>query len=95
MPLNGQQVKPMLLKTYFLNKTDNVSVMQSFINACILLWPDGIEYDRMWLVHTDQASSMLLVIANQKPMYSNLNHIAYALHRDSVKLKYEEKVSIV
>lgn len=74
-PLNGQQVKPMLLKTYFLNKTDNASVMQSFNNACVVLWPEGIEYDRVWLVLTDQASYMLLAIANLKPMYSNLKHV--------------------
>lgn len=91
-PLNGKQVKPMLLKTCFLNKTNNASVMQSFNNACVVLWPDGIEYDRVWLVLTDQASYMLLAIANLKPMYSNLRHvtcIAHALHRVCEAIKDE------
>ena len=74
-PVNGKQVKPMLLETYFLNKTDNASVMRSFNNACVVLWPDGIEYDRVWLVLTDQASNMLLAIANLTSMYSNLKHV--------------------
>ena len=46
-PLNGHQVKPMLLKTYFLGKTDNASVMQSFNDACFVLWPEGVKYDRV------------------------------------------------
>ena len=67
--------------------------MQSFNNACGVLWPEGIEYDRVWLVLAEQAPYMLLGIANLKPMYSNLNHvtcIAHALHLvcDALKDKY-------
>ena len=81
----------MLLKTYFLNNRQ-CQCDANFNNACIVLWPQEIEYDRVWLVLTDLAPYMLLAIANLKPMYSNPIHvtcIAHALYRVCEALKDE------
>lgn len=69
---------------YLLEQTNNTTVMRSFNDCCNLLWPSGIQYDKVWLVLSDQASYMLLAFANLKAMYTNLRHVtclAHALHR--------------
>ena len=58
-PLTGEPVKPMLLKMYNLDKTNSMTVKESFNNARLRLWPYGIMSDRVWMVVTDQASYML------------------------------------
>ena len=67
--------------------------MQSFNDTCSFLWPDGIKYDRVWLVLTDQASYMLSALSALKMLYNKLSHvtcIVHALHRvcESVHMKY-------
>jgi len=69
---------------YELEKTNNATVMRSFNNCCAALWPDGIQYEKVQLVLTDQASYMLLAFSNLKMMYTNLKHVtclAHAIHR--------------
>lgn len=93
MPLTGEVEKAMLLKMYNLEAVNGGTVMQSFNDACCFLWPDGIKYDHVWLVLTDQASYMLSAFRMIKLMFPNLNHItciAHALHRvcESVRSKY-------
>jgi len=96
-PLTGKLVKPMLFKMYNLEKTNTYSltVMQFFNNTCSRLWPDGIMYDRVRMVVTDQASYMLSAFSNLNQMYSNLRHvtsIVHALHRvcESVRVEYSK-----
>ena len=75
-----------MCSTYFLEKTNNPTVMQAFNDSCTKLQPEGIKYEKVGLVVTDQASYMLLAIKNLKGMYPNINHvtcIAHALHRVS------------
>ena len=55
------------------------------------LWPDGIKYNRVWLVLTDQASYMLSALSALKMLYNKLRHvicIVHALHRvcESVRM---------
>jgi len=94
-PLTGEPVQPMLLKMYNLDKTNSSTVMQCFNDACSKLWPEGIKYDRVWMVLTDQASYMLSAFSNLKAMYSSLRHvtcIAHALHRvcEAVRVEYSK-----
>lgn len=69
---------------YILEKTNNSTVMQSFIDACSFLWMGSIQYDKVLLAVSDQASYMLLAMSNLKSLFSNLNHVtclAHCLHR--------------
>ena len=67
--------------------------MQAFNDTCSFLWPDGIKYDRVWLVLTDLATYMLSALSALKMLYNKLRHvtcIVHALHRvcESVRMKY-------
>jgi hypothetical protein len=82
--LNGEPVKPMLIDVIFLDKTNSSSVQQAFISCCHILWPQKVEYEKVSLLITDQASYMLLAGKNLKGIFPNLNHvtcIAHALNR--------------
>ena len=74
-PINGTNVKPMLLNVLFLEKVNNITVMQAFIDTCLLLWPNGIQYEKVTLVVTDQAQYMLLTIKNLKALCPNIKHV--------------------
>uniref|UniRef100_A0A915KHY5 Uncharacterized protein n=1 Tax=Romanomermis culicivorax TaxID=13658 RepID=A0A915KHY5_ROMCU len=51
VPLTGQPLKPMLLKMYELEKTNNSTVMQSKINICGFIWGAEIHYEKScWMV---------------------------------------------
>jgi len=60
-PLNGNPHKPMLFWCKFLEKTNNITVSQNVNDALRVLWPENIEYEKLWLVVTDQASYMLRI----------------------------------
>jgi hypothetical protein len=64
-PLNGEPVKPMLLDTQFLDRTDHDSVQRGFLDACVKLLGD-VRYDCVKLVVTDQAPYMVLAMKNLK-----------------------------
>jgi hypothetical protein len=83
-PLNGEPVKPMLLKCTQMEKTNSETTMRGFTSACAFLWNGELFYDRVWLVVTDQASYMLKAFKQLKAMFPNLAHVtclAHALHR--------------
>lgn len=93
MPLNGKLIKPMLLKMYNLEKANNSTVMRSVIDACGVLWPGGIQYDKVISVVSDQAAYMVLAVTNLKALFPNLHHVtclAHSLHRvcESVRNEY-------
>ena len=93
IPLTGIYVKPMLIKMYELEKTNACTVMQCFNDICTKIWPDGIQYDKVLLLVTDQAPYMKLAGNNLKMLYSKLNHVtclAHALHRvsEAIRGKY-------
>jgi len=93
--LNGKPVKPMLLSTSFLEKTNHSTIQQSFIDSCNMLWPIHCEYDKVKLVVTDQATYMIKAFNNLKNIFLNLNHITcivHALNRvcESIREKYFE-----
>jgi hypothetical protein len=93
-PLNGFQQKPMLLLSKYIDNTNNLTVSQEFNNACIKLWPNGVQYEKVLLAVTDQASYMVKAFENLKAnLFSNLNHItclAHSLNRvcDAIREKY-------
>jgi len=46
-PLNGTQVKPMLLSTTIMEYVNGHSVSQAFTDSCLPLWRNKIEYDKV------------------------------------------------
>jgi len=93
--LNGSPDRPILLYTTFLEKTNYSTVSQAFNNACLILWPNGIQYDRVLLVVSDQAKYMLKSFKNLKTLFPCLHHItclAHALHRvcECIREKFED-----
>lgn len=78
---------------YQLDKTNHATIMRAFNDVCSFIWPAGIQYDKVLLVLSDQASYMLLAFANLKIMFSKLHHVtclAHCLHRvcESVRDEY-------
>jgi len=67
----------MLLITTFLEKNNNLTVSQAFINAYVF-WPNNKQFER--LVVLDQASYMMKAFENFKLNFRNLNHITYLVH---------------
>lgn len=93
LPLSGEWVKPMLFKMYELEKTNACTIMQSFNDSCMKLWPGGVQYGNVRLVVTDQARYMLSAFQQLRGMYPNLFHvtcIAHGLHRvcESIRDNY-------
>ena len=73
--LNGGPIEPMLLSTQYLDRVNNTTILQSINRAAQLLWPEGIEYENLILVVTDQATAMIKGIKAAKELYPNINHI--------------------
>lgn len=100
--LNGQPSKPMLLLVKFLDQVNTGSICQTVNETCSLLWKGNIEYARLLLVVSDQASYMVSAIRclKETKMYPNLHHITcivHALHRvlELIRSNYEEVNNLV
>jgi len=98
--LNGLVTRPMLLTTNFLEKTNNLTVSHAFINACSVLWSNNIQFDKVWLVVSDQASYMLKACENLKLNFPSLNHItclAHCLNRvcETIRNKFNDVNSLI
>lgn len=82
--LNGFPSKPMLVSTQFLEIVNSSTINQAFNKACQLIWPEGIKYDNVLLVVSDQATTMVKAISDAKVLYPNMKHVTcldHALHR--------------
>ena len=83
-PLNGEYHKPMLFYMNFIEATNSGTVKREIINACSKLWPQGIPYDKIIIVTTDQAPYMIKAFNDLKDIFKDLKHVtclAHALHR--------------
>jgi len=78
--LNGEYSKPMLLTTKFLEQTNHSAVPQASNDSVNLLWPEGVPYDKVWLVLTDQAPYMIKAFRGLKLLYPKLSHISCLIH---------------
>lgn len=80
--LDGKSPKSMLLTTTFLEATNNSTVSQGIMNACIVLWGSSVHYERVRLIVSDQAKYMLLAIKNLKVtgLFPNLSHVSCLAH---------------
>jgi len=51
-PLNGTDIKSMLLNVSFLDNINCSTIAQTFMGSCLILWPSGIKYDKVSMVVT-------------------------------------------
>jgi hypothetical protein len=82
--LNGFPSKPMLISAQFLENVNYSTINQALNKACQILWPNGIKYEKVLLIVSDQATSMVKAMNYAKVLYPKLNHVtclAHALHR--------------
>jgi hypothetical protein len=81
-PIAERNVK-FLLNMEFLDKTNNFTIVQSVNNALMVLWPEGIKYDKVLLLLTDAAAYMKLAgktLCNTFPNLIHLTCLAHAMH---------------
>ena len=96
-PLNGTDIKPMLLNVSFLDKVNSSTIAQTFMDSCLILWPSGIKYDKVSMVVTDQATYMIAAFSNLKNgAFDNLKHVtclAHSLHRACETVRTENDLA--
>lgn len=88
--LNGNQSKPMLISTTFVDQTNNKTVSQCLMDSLRMIWPKNTHYDRVWLVVSDRASYMLKSMNGFKEFFPNLHHITCIVHYIEFALKYQK-----
>ena len=76
-PLAGENVEPMLLKMYELQKSNASTVLQSIIDFCQKFWPTGIEFAKLLLVFLwlrKKVPYMVSAVNQLKPLFPKLKH---------------------
>jgi hypothetical protein len=68
----------------YIPKTNHLNIIQSITNALMLLWPEGIQYEKVLLLVTDAANYMKLsgktLISELYPNMTHVTCLAHALH---------------
>jgi uncharacterized protein YoxC len=77
---NEENKVKFLIDMRFLDKTNNFTITQSINNALNILWPEGIQYDRVLLLVTDAAPYMKLAGKTLCETYPNLTHVTCVCH---------------
>lgn len=100
-PLSRKYVKPMLIRSTILEKTNAINVLHAINEAANLLYPgDENKYDKLWLILSDQAAYMIKLIKSLKPLYTKMNHVtclAHAINRvcDKIQSQNQELNSFI
>ncbi|PNF19297.1 hypothetical protein B7P43_G07511 [Cryptotermes secundus] len=80
----NKQSTPYLLAVVQFKTTNSSAVSGFFINSMNLLWPNGIQYERVLLFVTDAASYIMKAGTALKVIFPNMTHLtclAHGLHR--------------
>ena len=88
--LNGKPAKSMLLSTQILQNLKNYSIIEALKNACKNIWKNETIFDKVHLILSDQAPTMLAVINNSRDIFpnaTNITCIAHALHNVCEKIR--------
>jgi hypothetical protein len=88
--LEIENSKRFLLSTSFIPHNNSIAMNQTINDALVLLWPKGIQYDKILLLITDRAKYMRKLGSNMKNMYPKLIHLtclAHAMHNVSEKIR--------
>ena len=76
----GNPIKPKLLSTSFLEKTNSTTVLQTINESLNVLFNGKPNYNKLELILSDQASYMLKAISNLKILYPNVKHVTCIIH---------------
>jgi len=49
------------------------TIVQNFMDSCLILWPSGIKYDKVSMVVTDQAIYMVAAFSNPNDKLQRIN----------------------
>jgi len=82
--LDGKPNKPYLISTQFLESTDGKTLLKHMKQGLDILWPNGIRYDDVLLIVTDQAPACITAGELAKLEFKNAKHVtclAHAIHR--------------
>lgn len=82
--LGTEGTQSFLLNAECLDKTNSSTIAQAFVNAMLILWPEGILHDRIRLLVSDSAAYMLKAGSALKVIFPNMLHVTcttHALHR--------------
>ncbi|XP_018494524.1 uncharacterized protein LOC100907846 [Galendromus occidentalis] len=89
-----------LLHADNLEKTNNSTIAQSFMNALNVLWPNGVHHERVLLFVTDAAPYMRKAANALQVLFPRMKHVtcaAHALHRvaEEARLLFPEVDKLV
>jgi hypothetical protein len=82
--LNDDPSPSFLLTSECLEKTNNTTIAKTFNDSMMLLWPGGIQYDKVHLMISDAAPYMVKAGKGLKLLYSKMIHLtclAHGVHR--------------
>jgi len=82
--LDGKPNKPFLISTLFPPNTKGKTLLKEMKTALETLWPNGIRYDDVLLIITDQAPACKKAVRLAKSEFKNVKHVtclAHAIHR--------------
>ncbi|XP_003744005.1 uncharacterized protein LOC100907991 [Galendromus occidentalis] len=83
--LNAQRPSfPFLINSEIVDRTNHTTVAQAFMNALVILWPDGVHHDRVLLCVSDAASYMKKAGEALRVLFPKLIHVtclAHGIHR--------------
>ena len=93
--LETVESRSFLLNAECLEKTNSSTIAQAFINALSILWPSGIEHDRVLVLASDGAAYMKKAGASLKVIFPKMLHVTcttHALHRiaEEVRLMFPD-----
>lgn len=77
---DGTPSKSMLLKTMFLDKTNNTTIQQGVHKAFSALYGSELPFEKLWLLLSDQASYMVKAGKGLKQMFPNMKHVTCIVH---------------
>lgn len=77
---DGTPSKPMLLKSMFLDKTNNTTIQQGVHKAFSTLYGSELPFEKLWLLISDQAPYMLKAARELKEMFPNMKHVTCIVH---------------
>ncbi|XP_003738973.1 uncharacterized protein LOC100902673 [Galendromus occidentalis] len=78
--LGTEGTKSFLLHAESLEKTNSSTISQAFMNSLAVLWPDGIQHEKVLLFVSDGAAYMKKAGAALKVIFSKMLHVTCAAH---------------
>ena len=80
-PLDAnKQNKGWIINTEFPKNVNNITINQIVMNSLLILWPNGIQYEKFLVLITDGASYMKTCGENLKMFFPKLTHLICLCH---------------